>query len=130
MVCLVNWTRRHAGLPGLRWSPVLGRAAGVKANVIASCGDFSHYSCGTRWPTAAASSARYEVWGENLYYGGRQVASARAALLAWLRSPEHRAVLLGRSWRDIGVTVRAGSTLDGNADVSIWVLEVAGRSGR
>jgi len=127
MVCLVNWTRRRAGLRQLRWSFLLGRAAGAKAGVIASCGDFSHFACGTRWPAAATRQRQYDRWGENLYYGVRRMASPRAALLAWLGSPEHRAILFGRVWRDIGVTVRAVPSLDGHPDVQIWVLEVAGR---
>jgi uncharacterized protein YkwD len=128
MVCLVNWTRRRAGLGPLRWSALLGRAAGTKAGVIAGCGDFSHYACGTRWPAAATRQRQYDRWGENLYYGARRVGTPRAALLAWLNSPEHRALLFGRVWRDIGVNVRAVPTLDGHPDVLIWVLEVAGRT--
>jgi len=128
MVCLVNWTRRRVGLRQLRWSSVLGWAAAAKAGVIASCGDFSHHACGTRWPAAATLQKRYDRWGENLYYGVRQVATPRAALLAWLQSPEHRAILFGRVWLDVGVTVRAAPSLDGHAGVRVWVLEVAGRS--
>jgi uncharacterized protein YkwD len=128
-VCLVNWARRQEGLRPLRWSSLLGRAAGLKAGVIASCRDFSHYACGRRWPAAAARQRQYDRWGENLYYGGAQAASPRAAVLAWLESPEHRAVLFGRVWRDVGVTVRSTPKLDGHANVRIWVLEVAGRSG-
>jgi uncharacterized protein YkwD len=128
MLCLVNWTRAHAGLRRLGWSKLLAHAAGSKADIIAGCGDFSHYPCGTRWPAAATRQTRYDIWGENLYYGGPPVAGARAALLAWLESPEHRAILFGRFWRDLGVTVHHARTLVGNTAVSIWVLEVAGRA--
>ena len=127
MLCLVNWTRQHVGLRQLRWSRLLGHAAGSKADIIASCGDFSHHPCGTRWPASATRQTRYDVWGENLYYGTKTIASPREVLLAWLESPEHRAVLFGRGWRDLGVTVRPARTLGGNSCVSIWVLEVAGR---
>lgn len=128
MVCLVNWTRRRVGLRPLRWSPLLSRAAGSKAGVIASCGDFSHYACGTRWPAAVARQRQYDRWGENLYYGVLRVGTPRAALLAWLNSPEHRAILFGRVWRDVGVTVRGVPTFAGQPNVRIWVLEVAGRT--
>src|SRR5690348_15302412 len=53
LICLVNWTRRHVGLRTLRWSKMLADAAGSKADIIANCGDFSHYPCGTRWPAQA-----------------------------------------------------------------------------
>jgi uncharacterized protein YkwD len=126
MLCLVNWTRRRAGLRSLHWSRMLANAAGSKADVIAHCADFSHHPCGTRWP-AAVIHTRYKVWGENLYFGSRPIASPRSAVLAWLESPEHRAILLGRPWRDLGVTVQRARALGGDARVSIWVLEVAGR---
>jgi uncharacterized protein YkwD len=128
MLCLVNWTRRHAGLRQLRWSRVLANAAGSKADIIASCGHFSHHPCGARWPTSGTRQTRYDIWGENLYYGSKPISSPRAALLAWLESPAHRAVLFGRAWRDLGTTVHPARSVDSNTRVSIWVLEVAGRS--
>jgi uncharacterized protein YkwD len=127
MLCLVNWTRSRARLRRLRWSKVLANAAGSKADIIVNCGDFSHHPCGTRWPAAAVRRSPFDIWGENLYYGSRPLASPRAALLAWLESPEHRAVLFGRAWRALGVTVHAARALGGNAGISVWVLEVAGR---
>jgi len=127
LVCLVNWTRRHAGLRALRWSKMLANAAGSKADVIVSCGDFSHYPCGTRWPAQATKRNPFDIWGENLFYGGHTIATPRSALLAWLESPEHRAILFGRLWRAVGVTVHRARSLGGNPGVAIWVLEVAGR---
>jgi uncharacterized protein YkwD len=128
MMCLVNWTRNHIGLRRLRWSGLLANAAGSKADVIAACGDFSHHPCGTRWPAQATRQRRYSIWGENLFYGVRWISSPRAALLAWLESPEHRAVLFARPWTDLGVTVHIAPALGGNRRVAIWVLEVAGRA--
>jgi uncharacterized protein YkwD len=128
MVCLINWTRRHAGLRQLRWSPRLASAADVKARVVVSCGDFSHYPCGTRWPAANTRfGRRWNIFGENLYFGNLWLRSPRAAMLAWLESPEHRAVLFGRSWRNLGVGMLQASSFDGAQAVSLWVLEVAGR---
>ena len=40
---------------------------------------------------SATRQHRYDIWGENLFYGSRPIASPRSALLAWLESPEHRA---------------------------------------
>jgi uncharacterized protein YkwD len=117
------------GLRTLRWSRLLANTAGSKADVIARCGDLSHHACGTPWPSTAARRApRYDIWGENLYYGSAPVSTPRAALLAWLESPEHRAVLLGNAWRDLGTTVQGTRTLAGSTRVSRWVLEVAGRA--
>ena len=128
MTCLVNWTRKRAGLRSLRWSRTLANAAGSKADIIASCNDFSHHACGSRWPASNTQHRPYDIWGENLYYGVRYISSPRAALLAWLESPEHRAVLFGRPWRDLGIMYRVVPSLRGSHRVAIWVLEVAGRN--
>ena len=129
MTCLINWTRRQIGVRPLIWSRRLAGAAETKARVVVECGDFSHYPCGTRWPAAAAiGPRRWDVWGENLYVGNLWLRSPRAAMLAWLESPEHRAVLFGRAWRNLGVSVLRAPSLIGASGVSLWVLEVAGRS--
>lgn len=127
MRCLVDWTRRLAGKRRLRWSAMLAAAAGSKADVIASCGDFSHYPCGTRWPALATRRGRFHVFGENLYWGSRGASSPRAAMLAWLQSPSHRGVLFASGWSDLGVTVHRVAAFGAAPAVSIWVLEVAGR---
>ena len=127
MTCLVNWMRRRAGLRSLRWSSTLANAAGSKADIIAACDDFSHYACGSRWPASSTRRRPYDVWGENLYYGVRYISSPRAALLAWLESPEHRAVLFGRPWHDLGIMYRVVPRFRGSHRVTIWVLEVAGQ---
>jgi uncharacterized protein YkwD len=126
LVCLINWTRVRAGLRRLFWSVVLARAANTKAATIASCGDFSHSPCGSRGPSASGRG-RYARWGENLYYGSLWLGSPRAAMLAWLQSPSHRAVLLGRAWRDLGLDLQQVPRLNGVANVSLWVLEVGSR---
>jgi len=128
MTCLVNWMRRRAGLRSLRWSRTLANAAGTKADIIAACDDFSHYACGSRWPASSTKQRRYDIWGENLYYGVRYISSPRSAFLAWLESPEHRAVLFARPWHDLGIMYRVVPNLRGSHRVAIWVLEVAGRS--
>jgi uncharacterized protein YkwD len=128
MRCLINWTRRRAGLRSLRWSKLLANAAGSKADIIVACNDFSHHACGSRWPASATRQRPYDIWGENLFYGVRSISSPRVALLAWLESPEHRALLFGRPWRDLGLMYRVVPSLRGSQRVAIWVLEVAGRS--
>jgi uncharacterized protein YkwD len=45
----------------------------------------------------------------------------------WLNSPPHRANLLGRSWRDLGIAVERGRIFDRDG-VSLWVMEFGRRS--
>ncbi len=128
MACLINWMRRRIGARQLPWSPRLATVAEVKAQVVIQCGDFSHYPCGTRWPSSVATAKRaWNVWGENLYVGNLWLRTPRAAMLAWLESAEHRGVLFDRSWTRLGVKVQRGANLIGGSDMSLWVLEVAGR---
>lgn len=128
MTCLINWMRERIGVRRLSWSPRLATVADAKAHVVIRCGDFSHNPCGLRWPTAAATAKRsWNVWGENLYVGNLWLRTPRAAMLAWLESPEHRAVLFGRAWTRLGVSVQRAQTLAGGNEMSLWVLEVAGR---
>ena len=44
----------------------------------------------------------------------------------WLHSPPHRANLLGRSWRDLGIAYERGRMF-GYDGVSLWVLQVGRR---
>jgi uncharacterized protein YkwD len=128
MTCLINWMRRRIGVRSLGWSRRLAAVADTKARIVIQCGDFSHYPCGTRWPTSVATARRaWNVWGENLYTGNLWLCTPRAAMLAWLQSPEHRKILFGRSWTRLGVSVHLAPTLIGGNDMSLWVLEVAGR---
>ena len=127
LACLINWMRRRIGVRRLSWSARLATVADAKAHIVIQCGDFSHTPCGLRWPTAAATAKRaWNVWGENLYVGNLWLRTPRAAMLAWLESPEHRVVLFGRAWTRLGVSVQRAQTLAGGTDMSLWVLEVAG----
>lgn len=128
MVCLINWTRARIGARQLSWSRPLALAAITKARIVIQCGDFSHYPCGTRWPTAVAMAPRaWNVWGENLYVGNLWLRTPRAAMLAWLESPRHRKILFNRAWTRLGTTVQLAPSLVGGTNMSLWVLEVAGR---
>lgn len=128
MTCLINWMRQRIGARQLSWSGRLASVADAKGRVVIQCGDFSHYPCGTRWPTSVATARRtWNVWGENLYVGNLWLRTPRAAMLGWLESPEHREVLFDRSWTRLGVSVQRAAKLVGGNDMSLWVLEVAGR---
>jgi uncharacterized protein YkwD len=130
MRCLVNWARRHGGQPTLRRSPELERSAALRAAEIRRCQDFSHTPCGepfiavfqlVGYPLAAV--------GENLAWGQARLGTARSAMASWLASPEHRQILFGANWRDLGLArVRAGS-LFGRANVTVWVAQFGQRLG-
>jgi uncharacterized protein YkwD len=126
MRCLVNRTRRSAGLPALRSNRTLSRAARLKAGRIAACGQFTHTPCGAPFTAAFhAAGWRGGTMGENLAYGQSSLGSPRAILASWLESPGHRANLLRRSFRLQGLAVRTVA-LPGIGAVRLWVNAFAG----
>jgi uncharacterized protein YkwD len=134
MLCLVNYARSEDGLTPLRLSPKLGTAARLKLALNLRFDDLSHTPGGIPFRTVFERSgyiARRADWhvGENLAFGGNDLGSPRAMMLAWLASPAHRANLLDPSFRETGFGYHFGGFL-GVADASLWVNEFGVRSPR
>ncbi len=74
---------------------------------------FSHEGDGT--PASRAANAGYmagaRAWGigEDLFWGAATLSTPKATVNAWMHSAPHRAVLLSRSFRQVGVGVDHGS---------------------
>ena len=102
VTCLVNWARAHDSRKRLVRRRALQHAATLKGERVASCGQFSHTPCGTAVTAAVrAAGYRYATFGENLFAGTWGQISARDVVTAWLQSPEHRANVLGASFKDL-----------------------------
>ncbi len=121
VACLVNYARAREGRSRLGHSPALTRAAALKGKRVASCGDFSHTPCGSDFTSSFRQAGyRYSIVGENLYAGPWGRVSARDVVSAWLRSPGHRANMLGPRFRHVGAApVRADGLLGNRASV-VW----------
>jgi uncharacterized protein YkwD len=126
--CLVNWARAQDRRTRLVRRTALQRAAVLKGQRVASCGQFSHTPCGSA-VTAAVQAAgyRYATFGENLFAGTWGRVSARDVVTAWLQSPPHRANLLGRSFRDVGVAPVLAHGLLGGGDAVVWTATFGSR---
>lgn len=126
MYCLVNATRRSAGLPALRTNRTLERAARIKAARIGACGQFTHEPCGAPFTQAfRAAGWRRATMGENIAYGTSYLGSPRAILRSWMASPGHRANLLRRGFRFQGLAVRT-VTLPGVGRARLWANAFGG----
>ncbi len=124
MECLTNYARTSAGLPALKSSKPLGRAALAKSADILSCDEFSHEACGrefTYWMGRGGYLKGCWKAGENIAWGTGEYGSVRSIFEAWMESPEHRANILG-NFREIGIGLRAGS-LEGNAGAAVWTQD-------
>ena len=105
----INVTRGRRGLRALRISSRLAAAANQHSVSMAEKGYFSHNSAngGSFFRRIASfyTYRGYSNWsaGENLLWSSPDVSPA-GALRMWMNSPEHRANLLDRSWREIGIS--------------------------
>jgi uncharacterized protein YkwD len=126
VACLVNWARVQDGRARLAPRAALEKAAALKGQRVASCGQFSHTPCGANVTVDVdAAGYRYTTFGENLFAGAWGQVSARDAVAAWLESPPHRANLLNAGFRHVGAApVRANGLLDGT-DAVVWTAAFA-----
>jgi uncharacterized protein YkwD len=115
VTCLINQRRHKQGLHALQGSAALGAAAQEHSDAMASQNFFSHEGDGT--PTSRAEGAGYMAgagsWGigENLEWASGKGASPKAIVAGWMRSAEHRSVMLSRQFRQIGIGIADGSPL-------------------
>jgi uncharacterized protein YkwD len=122
MLCMTNFARAQAGESGLETNAALAESARDKSRDILECDSFSHYACGrefTYWMRATGYlSAQCWKVGENLAYGNGEYGTVRSIFRAWMRSPEHRANILGE-FSQIGIDLQPG-TLSDTGRTSIW----------
>ena len=111
VVCLVNAERMRHGLRALRADGDLRLAAGRHSRNMVRRGFFSHVT-----PDGADLSDRlrrsgyvHGRVGETLGWGTGTPSSPTRIVAAWIESPPHYRILLGRRLRDVGVGVAAGT---------------------
>jgi uncharacterized protein YkwD len=110
-LCLVNYERAVHRLPALRAHGALASAAASHSRDMAARNFFSHNSPGGTSMLSRIKAARYlrpnTAWGvgENLGWGTREMSTPAYVVSSWMRSPGHRANILKRSFREVGVGV-------------------------
>jgi uncharacterized protein YkwD len=127
MYCGVNVVRRAYRLAAVHGNGPLNRSSLLKADAVRRCG-FTHTPCGMSF-ASTFRQAHYlpaRAFGENLAWGQADLGSPLSTLQMWLSSPPHRANLLARSWRDLGIAVERGRIF-GRDGVSLWVMEFGRR---
>ena len=118
ILCLHNQIRADRGLPLLRENGRLRRAALGHSNDMVSRGFFEHTAPGGETMVDRIMAARYASprvgWalGENLAWGTGSMATPRAVMKAWMESPGHRANVVKRAYREIGIGVVTGVPSD------------------
>ena len=127
VACLHNRIRAANGLPLLRTNAKLGRAANGHSADMVSAGYFEHTSpSGSTMVdrilgTGYVRRDRGWLLGENLEWGTGSLATPRGAVDAWMNSPSHRANVLKRGYRELGIGVALGTPAGGAEGVTITV---------
>jgi len=111
----INAIRAEHHLRPLRARPSLEICAGAHTRYLDGIHALRHDSAdGTPAPTRIRRAYRARIVGEVLAYGP----STAWIVRAWMRSPTHRALLLDRSFRSIGIgIVHDGDTFWVTADL-------------
>ncbi|MFN2471341.1 MAG: CAP domain-containing protein [Gaiellaceae bacterium] len=109
LVDALNDVRDRYGLPALRVSERLEAAAELHSRNMGRIGFFAHESADGSpfWKRVerfyGPHSADYWAVGENLIYGSPSL-SVEEAVQGWMNSPGHRANVVSRDWREIGLS--------------------------
>ena len=108
--CLINQERARYGLRPLRANVRLSKAADGHARDMVKRDYFSHDSAGGGDFASRIHRAGYRgrTLGEDLAWGAGTLGTAHAIVNAWMHSPGHRANVLSRRFREMGVGVAIG----------------------
>jgi uncharacterized protein YkwD len=109
IVARINVVRARYGLRPFILNPLLSKSADRHSRAMGTYGFFAHESRdGTTYRNRIRRDYRpagYNVWnvGETIEFDSEEINAAEAVSL-WMGSPPHRAALLDRTWREIGVS--------------------------
>jgi uncharacterized protein YkwD len=114
VLCLVNRERTSRGLSRLRSNGKLERAARGHSRHMVDAKFFAHDS-----PSGASVLERVKrrgyrssggmMVGENIAWGSGSYATPAEILNGWMNSPGHRANILNRRFREVGIGIALGA---------------------
>ncbi len=118
-LCLLNRARTRHGLPSLRLNAKLSHAADRHSRDMVRHRYFAHDSRNGRSPFDRMRATHYvprsaSWWlGENIGWGSGSLMQPIAMVRMWMHSPPHRANILSRHFRDIGIGIAPGAPVGG-----------------
>jgi uncharacterized protein YkwD len=119
ILCLLNAERTSRGLRAVRLNARLGRAATLHSGDMVRRKFFAHDSPSGRSVVdrvrAVGFIPRTGTWivGENIAFGSGSLGQPAAIMRAWMESPGHRANILQKRYREIGIGVARGLPVRG-----------------
>ncbi|MBE0527896.1 MAG: CAP domain-containing protein [Thermoleophilia bacterium] len=135
LLALVNKQRAKHSLPQLRTHSRLLSAARAHSAEMGEKKYFSHSSAsGQSWSSRIISHGYkrtgYRYWkaGENIYYGCGLYSAPAAVIKAWMASKPHRAIILTRAFRNVGIGAVKTTSGYKSYDGTVWFFTLdAGR---
>ena len=118
VLCLHNQTRAVQGLPPLKENTRLDKAALGHSNDMVAEGYFDHTTPGGATFVDRILGAHYvkrsDGWtlGENLAWGTGDLSTPDGVMTSWMNSPGHKANILKRAYREVGIGIDLGVPSD------------------
>jgi uncharacterized protein YkwD len=119
VLCLLNRERTSRGLGKLRANAKLRRAAEKHSRNMNANNFFDHVSPTGTTPVERVKAAGYltgaSSWavGENIAWGEQRLSTPAEIMRSWMNSPGHKANILNRRFRHIGIGVAVGAPIGG-----------------
>lgn len=132
-LCLLNRRRAANGARKLRHNQRLAKAARAHAADMARRDYFAHTAPGGVSFVDRIMRQDYvrpgQGWtlGENLAWGSYYLASPKAIVRSWMGSPGHRANILNRRFREIGIGVVDGAPVPGTSRAATYATSFGTR---
>jgi uncharacterized protein YkwD len=112
-LCLVNVQRVRHGRRALRRNADLARSSARHSEDMVDENYFDHVSPTGETPLQRIKASTYVprrssyLLGENIAVGTMELATPASIVAGWMRSPDHRANILNRDFRDSGIGIIA-----------------------
>jgi uncharacterized protein YkwD len=125
ILCLHNQIRAEKGLPLLKENAKLRKAAAGHSATMVNEGFFDHTAPdGTTFVDrilSAGYAKRNDGWtlGENLAWGTGDLSSAAGVMNAWMTSSGHKANIVKKAYREVGIGIRLGVPSDEGVGATI-----------
>ena len=119
VLCLLNEERAARGMGKLRANAKLRRAAEKHSRNMNANDFFDHVSPAGTTPLERVKAAGYLAgatsWavGENIAWGEQRLSTPGEIMRSWMDSPGHRANILNRRFRHVGIGVSTGAPIGG-----------------
>ena len=129
MLVLHNRTRGNRGLSKLCVDPKLQKAARAHSRDMIERDYFDHDTKGTNEDFSKRLTRYGYNWrlcGENITYGSGSYGTAENRFKAWMNSPGHKANILKKGFREVGIGAFNGN-YDGTDNVTMWTADFGTR---